>query len=172
MSESGFKRSQRVAHVLQQELGRLLIDGLKDPRVGFVTVTEVRPTPDLKLARVYVSIYGTPEERATSLEALREASGYLKRELGQRVHLRFIPHLEFHHDDSLDRAARLDVLLNAIQQGEAEAPEDTAPPTAPVQTTRTDLRESADRLSPPSPEPPSPKPSSRRRRSRRSKPGK
>jgi ribosome-binding factor A len=111
-----------VGHLLQQELARLLVEGIKDPRVGFVTVTEVRVTDDLKHAQAYVSILGDDSQRQSTLAGLKAAAGFVKRELGQRCKLRYIPSLSFEHDDTLDNAQRLEVIFAAVKRGETEIP--------------------------------------------------
>ena len=140
MPDFEHKRSHRVAQLIQEELGRLLVEGLKDPRVGFVTVTEVRVSDDLRTACAYVSIFGTTEVRQTSLTGLRAAAGFLKRELGHRLQLRYTPHLTFAHDATLDHAQRVDDLLNAVARGEHEAPDPAAlQPLPPVDISRVPL---------------------------------
>lgn len=116
---------------MQEELGRLFVEGLKDPRIGFVTVTEVRLGDDLRSAHVYVSIFGTDEVRAATLAGLKAAAGYLRREIGHRLKLRFAPELTFMHDDSLDRAQRLEVLFNAAARGEHDVPAPVGPEALP-----------------------------------------
>ena len=101
MPVPAYKRAERVAHLIQQSLGELLVHHLTDPRVGFVTVTEVRLTDDLRHARVYVSIYGSDTERAASLEAIQESTPYLRKEIASRVQLRYTPALTFAHDKPL-----------------------------------------------------------------------
>ncbi|MBI3178642.1 MAG: 30S ribosome-binding factor RbfA, partial [Deltaproteobacteria bacterium] len=137
------------------------VDEIRDPRVGFITVTEVRVTHDLRSARVYVSIYGNAEQRQASLAGLTAAAGYLKRELGHRLRLRYTPELTFAHDDSLDRAQRIDTLMNAIAHGEVETPAEAAPAPVPVQTARSELVEAARTFEPP------PEPRRRQRKMRR-----
>jgi len=119
MADLAYKRADRVSHLIQQELGQLLVNGVKDLRIGFVTVTEVRLTDDLRSARVYISIFGDESERASSLSGLQDAAGYLKRELSQRIRLRYTPNLTFHHDTTLDRAARLEELLASTRKNDA-----------------------------------------------------
>ena len=106
-------RRQRLGDQLQVELAELIQREVKDPRVGFVTVTEVRMSPDLKHARVYVSIFedgeGGSEE---SLATLQRAEGFLRGRLGRRLRLRYVPALKFVIDDSLDRGARIEELLD------------------------------------------------------------
>ena len=147
MSESAFKRALRVGQVLQRELGALIGNELKDPRVGFVTVTEVRPADDLRTARVYVSIYGAEDARESTLTGLQEAAGFLKRELSRRVNMRFTPSLTFVLDDTLDQAERLDKLLAEAYLGPGEETAGDAPAEViPVKTARSELAERAAQL--------------------------
>lgn len=137
MPELEHKRSHRVGQLIKEELGRLLVEGLKDPRVGFVTVTEVRVTQDLRQAGVYVSIFGADDVRQNSLKGLRAAAGYLRREIGHRIKLRYAPDIVFFHDDSLDRAQRVEDLLIAVARGDHEAPDPSAlAPLPPAETGR------------------------------------
>ncbi|MEE8410089.1 MAG: 30S ribosome-binding factor RbfA [Myxococcota bacterium] len=135
------KRTHRVGQLIQQELGRLLVDGVNDPRVGFATITEVRASPDLRWARVYVSVYGSDEQRHETLAGLDAAAGYLKRELGRRLSMKYTPTLSFTFDDSLDRADRLDQVLGAISRGETDVPPDAPIEALPVETSRSSLAE-------------------------------
>ena len=145
-SDGAFKRSHRVAQVIQQELAGVLTEGLQDPRVGFVTITEVRLSDDLRSARVYVSVYGTDDERASSIEGLQDAAGYLKRELGRRIRLRYTPELSFVPDDSLNRAERLDTLLKATSEADLDPPEPASRQAIPVETQRTAMQKSRSAL--------------------------
>ena len=83
MSSSGGKRAHKLGQIIQKELGRMLQEELKDPRIGFVTITEVRPTPDLRHAKIFVSVYDEADVRGESVAALQSAAGFIKRELGQ-----------------------------------------------------------------------------------------
>jgi ribosome-binding factor A len=89
---------------------------LKDPRVGFVTVTGVRLSPDLRHARVFVSAMGTEKQRKESLEALNHAAGWIRRELGQRVRMKFLPDIIFDVDTSQEYGERIDRLLDDIRE--------------------------------------------------------
>ncbi len=139
--DSDKKRSARVGELIKHELAELITNELKDPRVGFVTVTEVRVPGDLRSAKVFVSIYGDDEGRQSSLAGLNAAAGFLKRELGRRLQLRHVPELTFVHDESLDRADRLQALMNAIAHGETETPDTELHQAVPVDTARTALAE-------------------------------
>jgi ribosome-binding factor A len=104
-------RMRRVNEAIRQVLSDALATGLKDPRVGFVTVTEVNTSPDLRHARVYVSVLGTPEERDATLDGLGSAHGFLQGRIGGELHLKRTPELRFLHDDTAERAARLEQIL-------------------------------------------------------------
>ncbi len=100
--------------MVREELSDLLQREMKDPRIGLATITEVEMTPDLRLARIFVSVLGSAEERKATLQALRHASGFVRRELGKRVRLRHVPELVFVPDASLERGARVLELLKTI----------------------------------------------------------
>jgi ribosome-binding factor A len=140
--ESEHKRSQRVAELLQHELASLISTELKDPRIGFVTVTEVRLSNDLRSARVYVSIYGSEEQRAESLDGLSKASGYLRHLIGPKLQMRYTPELAFFRDDSLDRADRLHALMHAIAHGATDTPDPSGTLPLDVETDRSALAHS------------------------------
>jgi ribosome-binding factor A len=106
------ERMRRVDEAIREVLSAALTGGLKDPRIGFVTVTDVRTSPDLRHARVYVSVLGDEAVRAASLDGLESANGYLQRKLGAQLRMKHTPQLTFHHDDTLDRVQRLGELLD------------------------------------------------------------
>jgi ribosome-binding factor A len=106
---SDVKRAVRVAEEVRVSLAAILTEGLKDPRVGLVTITDVAMSDDLRQAKVYVSIYGKDVEG--SLSALRRAASFLRRELGHRVPLRYTPELRFFIDEAVGRGARIEQLL-------------------------------------------------------------
>ncbi len=111
---------RRVDEAIRQVLGEALAGDLKDPRVGFVTVTDVRTSADLRHARVFVSVLGddgrpsAQAQREASLEGLRSAHGYLQGRIGSELRLKRTPTLEFSYDDTTDRALRVDALLDEI----------------------------------------------------------
>jgi ribosome-binding factor A len=104
---------RRVNEAIRQVIGDAVSCDLKDPRVGFVTVTDVRTSPDLSHARVYVSVLGGSHTRAETLEGLSHAHGYLQRRIAGELHLKRTPTLEFAYDDTTDRAMRLDALIDS-----------------------------------------------------------
>ncbi len=104
-------RMRRVDEAIRQVIGEAVAGELKDPRVGFVTVTDVRTSADLSHARVYVSVLGDEPRREATLEGLRSAHGYLQGRVASELHLKRTPTLAFAYDDTADRAERIDALL-------------------------------------------------------------
>lgn len=114
------RRQERVAELLQRELAEMITFELKDPRLGMANVTRVEMTPDLRLARVYVSTLDDDDPTGKeALAALEHASGYLRRQLGQRVELRFLPELKFLHDAGVAASMRIDALIHQASQSVA-----------------------------------------------------
>jgi ribosome-binding factor A len=105
------ERMRRVDEAMREVLSDVLSHDLKDPRVGFVTVTDVKTSPDLRHARVYVSVLGDPEAVEASLEGLRSAHGYIQGRVGSELRLKNTPTLQFIHDDTAERAQRLEQIL-------------------------------------------------------------
>jgi ribosome-binding factor A len=103
---------RRVDEAMRQVLGDALAQELKDPRVGFVTVTDVKTSPDLRHARVYVSVLGDQPAREATLEGLRSAHGFLQGRVAGELRLKRTPELRFELDDTAERAARLERLIN------------------------------------------------------------
>jgi ribosome-binding factor A len=104
-----------VGRQVQAELSELIQRRLKDPRLGYITLTGVKMTPDLRTARVYVSVMGEAEVRDDSLKALKHAAPYLRRELGKRLRLRNTPELLFDHDETIVRGTRINELLDGLK---------------------------------------------------------
>ena len=115
-------RMRRVDVAMRQVLGDALAQDLKDPRIGFVTVTDVKTSTDLRHARVYVSVLGEggrpseSEQREATLEGLRSAHGFLQARVASELRLKRTPALEFHYDDTTDRALRVDALIDEIDR--------------------------------------------------------
>jgi ribosome-binding factor A len=107
------RRQRQVSSLIQEELGDLLEKKVSDPRLGFVTITAVEVNSDLRQAHIYVSTLGNQPE---AMEGLHHAASFLRRELGSRVALRYVPELIFHLDESLVRGERIDQLLEEIQR--------------------------------------------------------
>jgi ribosome-binding factor A len=102
---------RRVDEAMREVLSDAVTQDLKDPRVGFVTVTSVDTSPDLRHARVYVSVLGDASTRKLSLAGLRSAHGYLQRRVAAELRLKHTPTLDFVYDDTAERAARMEALL-------------------------------------------------------------
>ena len=109
-------RVERVADLIRRELAGLLERDVKDPRVGFVTITRVEVTRDLRSARVAVTILGDEGQKKDSLTGLAAAHGFLRHELAQRLGLRYTPEIEFHIDRTLESEQRIEELLRQIHQ--------------------------------------------------------
>ncbi len=115
-----FKRSQRVADLLHKEIADLVLRRVKDPRVTSLTVTSVRVSDDLKFARVFYCLMGkaADEEKQTALDGLNQARGFIRQELGKRLHMRSVPQLSFQYDESLDYGDKIERLLKELKKDE------------------------------------------------------
>ena len=105
-------RMRRVNEVIRQVLGEVIATGLKDPRIGFVTVTDVDTSPDLRTARVYVSVLGGESEREKALAGLRSSHGFLQGRIAAELRMKRTPTLTFHYDESVERGVRISRLLD------------------------------------------------------------
>ena len=105
----GQLRMEKVQELMKQEISKILLQDVKDPRIGFVTVTDVHCSPDLRNARVFVSLMGSEEQMKDCWKGLKSCSGYIRRELGSRVRLRYTPELTFALDTSLAYSAQIHV---------------------------------------------------------------
>jgi ribosome-binding factor A len=126
------QRTERVDELLREEIGALLAKEIADPRIGFATITDVETSPDLRHAKVWVSIIGTEAERRETLRALQHSMGFVRHELGKRLRIRRIPDLHVHLDDSAERGTRVLHLLNELEAGvepDAITPLDESLPT-------------------------------------------
>lgn len=117
---------RRVNEAVRAVLSDAITQELKDPRVGFVTVTAVRTSSDLRHARVYVSVLGDEQARADCLAGLRSATGYLQRRVAHEVRMKYTPEIAFAYDDSIDRGMRITEILRdlPISEGPIEDPRD------------------------------------------------
>ncbi|HSO29122.1 MAG TPA: 30S ribosome-binding factor RbfA [Candidatus Sulfomarinibacteraceae bacterium] len=153
------QRTDRIDELLRQEIGELIAREIGDPRVGFVTVTDVETAPDLRHAKVWVSVIGTPEERDAAVGALGRAMPFIRHELGARLRIKRIPELHVRLDDTLERGTRVLRLLTELESGvdpaelavppahlptpvarlphEGDAPEPEPDPATPVDSGRT-----------------------------------
>ena len=115
------RRQIQVAEELQQIVSVLIQRELKDPRIGFVTVTQVEVTQDLKYARIFVSVMGTPEEQKATMDALTSGRGFIRREIASRLEIRAVPEIQFRLDRGIEYSDRINRLLNELKEAEAAA---------------------------------------------------
>jgi ribosome-binding factor A len=118
------RRTERLAEEVREEVARIIGSGLKDPRIGFVTVTRVDLAPDLRTARVFVGVLGDKAQRDKSMAGLAQAAGFVRREVGRRIRVRHTPELIFKYDTGLDATERVARLLDETRE---EAPPDPGP---------------------------------------------
>lgn len=121
------RRVARVAELIKREVSQMLLNGIKDDRVGagMVSVTDVDVSGDLQHAKVYVSIYGTDEARSETMAGLKSATGYVRSELGQRIRLRRTPEVVFQEDRSIERGTRVLSLLNQLNHNRPDQDENS-----------------------------------------------
>jgi ribosome-binding factor A len=117
------RRQRQVSELLHQEISQLIQRGTKDPRLGFVTVTGVEVSPDLRVAKVHVTVLGDEADGKSAMAGLTSASGFFRHELRQNLSLRYIPELSFKLDKSLEYGLKIDRLLDSLNIN----PDDEAP---------------------------------------------
>jgi ribosome-binding factor A len=110
------RRPQRLGLQIQHEISLMISRDMKDRRIGFVTVTGIRMSPDLRHARIYVSLMGSENEKNESLATLNHASGWIRRELGQRIRMKFLPDIHFLKDTSQEYGERIDKVIDKIHE--------------------------------------------------------
>lgn len=114
-------RATRVGEQMKKELGDILGRKLKDPRIGFLTVTDVEVSGDLQIAKVYISVLGDEKKREETLKGLAKAKGYIRSEIGNRIRLRKTPELHFEFDESVDYGNRIESLIAELNTKEIES---------------------------------------------------
>ena len=119
------QRTDRVDELLRQEIGAIVTRDVADPRIGFVTITKVETTPDLRHAKVWISVIGQPKERQGTVMALQRAMPFVRHELGRSLRIKRIPDLHVHLDETAERGTRVLQLLNEL--GAGAAPEGDLP---------------------------------------------
>ncbi len=113
-----YSRSDRVGGLIKQEMAELLHKEISDPRLARVTITAVKVSSDLRNAKIYFTTSGAEGAAQAALEGFRRACGFVKRELAQRLGLRYMPDLHFFFDDSIDRGARIDQLIKMVKEND------------------------------------------------------
>jgi ribosome-binding factor A len=107
------ERTERIAEELKKEISNIIRNTIKDPRLpGFVSVTAVRVTKDLRYAKAYISVYGKDKEKQDAIQALNHAAGFVRREIGNRIKLRYTPELTFHLDNSIEHGIHISNLID------------------------------------------------------------
>jgi len=118
-------RPERVQEALRQEISRVALEEIKDPRIGFLTITKVELTKDLRYAKVYFSVLGGAKEKALALKGLNSAKGYIKGIVADRINLRLVPEISFRIDESIEHTKEIYDLFEKIKQkkekGESDA---------------------------------------------------
>lgn len=113
-------RVRKIQEFIKQEVGNMLLRDLKDPRLGFITVTGVRVTGDLREATIYVSLFGKEEDKKESMLVLEKSKGFIRKELGKRLKIYYTPEIAFEEDKSLDYGMHIEGLLKKIHKEDAE----------------------------------------------------
>jgi ribosome-binding factor A len=108
-------RMRRINEMLREVVGAAITTDLNDSRIGFVTVTSIQTSPDLRTARVYVSVLGEPSERDATLEGLRSSHGVIQARIARETRMKRTPKLTFHYDDSIEKGVRISRLLDPDQ---------------------------------------------------------
>ena len=114
------KRVNRVAEQMKKELGEIILQKVKDPRIGFMTVTDVEVTGDLQNATIYISVLGNESEKEATLKGLEKAKGFIRSEIGKRIRLRVVPEIEFAFDESIAYGNRIETLLTQVNNESKE----------------------------------------------------
>ena len=112
-----YKRSEKVAEAIHELVSGLLIKGLKDPRIGFVTITGVKVTDDLHQATIYFTVIGSDEEKKATARGLASACGFIRKEVGKELHMRYVPELAFRYDESVEYGNRIENILKELNVG-------------------------------------------------------
>ena len=113
-------RTEKVASLIKHALGEIFQRNFSMEEYGFITVTEVRVSPDLRVAKVYVSVFGETDRKQRSMDLLEREKGFIRSELGHGIRLKFTPSLIFYLDESLDRAMNINKILNQIHKDSPE----------------------------------------------------
>ncbi len=113
-------RKERLSSEIVKETSKILLHELKDPRLGFVTVTKAKVSDDYRHAKIFVSVMGTPQEKKLSLNGLRHAQGFVQHALSRRIHVRNFPEIVFELDDSVEKAFQMTKLLDDLAREREE----------------------------------------------------
>jgi len=117
-----YKRADRVREVMLEEISSIIRNELKDPRIGFVTVMDVELPGNLRHANVFISPMGTPEEKEKTVEGIRSATSFIRRQLGQRMKIKFVPEISFKWDHTAEHSDKINRIIHHIKEGENKPP--------------------------------------------------
>jgi len=126
-----YTRADRISGRIQVAITDLLRKKMQNPKVEMATITGVKLTTDLRIADVYVAVFGGKKKIAEAMEGFKESKGYIKKSIAPKLGLKFMPELRFFHDDSFDKAARMDALIQAAADSDAKPPGETKEPLDP-----------------------------------------
>jgi ribosome-binding factor A len=119
-----YKRAERIGDLIKKEISRIIQHELKDPGIGFVTITGVELSDDLKHAKIFYSVLGDEEAKKESSSALRRACGFVQHEIGRKLRLKYTPEICFLFDSSVEYGARIEMLIEKIHQSERSTKDD------------------------------------------------
>ena len=122
-------RQKRLGELFKQEISELITRKIKDPRVGFVSITSVDLSPDLRNAKIYISVFGSEKEKKSSLAGLNSATSFIKRELGRRLRLKYMPDIAIFYDESIEKGAHISAIIDSVIKEEDCTPDDEWPET-------------------------------------------
>jgi ribosome-binding factor A len=111
-----YKRKERLGDLIKEVISEMIMKKVKDPRIGFITITDVEMTDDLRLARVFFSVMGGDREKKDSFLGLESATGFIKKELGLKLRLKYAPDIVFEYDDSLEYGSRIDRIIENLRK--------------------------------------------------------
>ncbi len=117
-------RQKRLGELLKKEISDMMLREIKDPRIGFVSITAVDMTADLRHAKVFVSVLGSESERNASLAGLRSAAGFIRREIGHRVRLKYTPEISIAYDSSIEEGVRMVTLIDSVAKEKTSTSDD------------------------------------------------
>ena len=117
-----FKRSHRIQELIYEGISKIVQRGLKDPRIGFATITKVELSDNLKHAKIFVSVMGSEKEKTDTLEGMNSAKGFIRSTLGKNLYLKFLPALEFRRDDNADHVEKISRILNELHSESGSQP--------------------------------------------------
>ncbi|KAF0134358.1 MAG: ribosome-binding factor A [Candidatus Saganbacteria bacterium] len=113
-------RPERVAELIKKEISRILHERVSDPRIGFASVTQVKMSPDLQNANIFISVLGTKEEREKTFEGLKSAASFIRGQLGNAIEFRSVPRISFVYDKSIEKASKVFAIMNKLEREAAE----------------------------------------------------